>query len=211
MELHKDGLMMCSSASSNTFLNTYRHGVLAAKSNDRSKDAGKFFKGHMPIGGGSASDAVNVGCTPRTFVAGEKFWVTGVSLQKDGVLVSTFSDPYNDVRYYGEIKFPFPRGSVPTADDFAKSVAEVITPQPREKADQGVQMAQAAAAPMQQIDPPPPPADAPPPTIAIGQTKEQVTAAFGKPVKIAKLGAREIYYYKDMKVTFTNGRVSNVD
>ena len=61
------------------------------------------------------------------------------------------------------------------------------------------------------IAPPPPPADAPPATIALGQTKDQVTAAFGQPVRIAKLGVKEIFYYKDMKVTFTNGKVSNVE
>jgi len=66
-------------------------------------------------------------------------------------------------------------------------------------------------APMQAIAPPPPPADAPPPTIAVGQTKDQVTAGFGQPVRIAKVGTKEIYYYKDMKVTFMNGKVSNVE
>jgi hypothetical protein len=38
-----------------------------------------------------------------------------------------------------------------------------------------------------------------------------VTAAFGQPMRQAKLGQKEIFYYKDMKVTFTNGKVSNVD
>jgi len=60
------------------------------------------------------------------------------------------------------------------------------------------------------IAPPPPPSDAPPPTIALGQTKDQVTAAFGQPLREANLGAKEIFYYKDMKVTFTNGKVSDV-
>jgi ATP:corrinoid adenosyltransferase len=64
---------------------------------------------------------------------------------------------------------------------------------------------------MPDIAPPPPPADTPPPTIAIGQTKDEVTAAFGQPVRIAKLGAKTIFYYKDMKVTFTNGKVRNVE
>ena len=68
-----------------------------------------------------------------------------------------------------------------------------------------------APPPMQAIAPPPPPADAPPPTISLGQTKEQVTAAFGQPTRMAKLGVKEIYYYKDMKVTFTNGKVTNVE
>jgi hypothetical protein len=69
----------------------------------------------------------------------------------------------------------------------------------------------APPAPMAAIAPPPPPADAPPPTIAIGQTKDQVTTAFGQPTRMAKVGVKEIFYYKDMKVTFTNGKVSNVE
>jgi ATP:corrinoid adenosyltransferase len=64
---------------------------------------------------------------------------------------------------------------------------------------------------MPEIAPPPPPPDAPPPTIALGQTRGQVTAAFGQPTRIAKLGVKEIFYYKDMKVTFSNGKVSNVE
>ena len=94
--LHKDGLMMCSSDSSYAFSNTYSGGVLAANYNNRAKDAAKsFFKGRIPFGGGgSAADAANNGCASRKFVAGEKFWVTGILSQKDGILVSTFSDPY---------------------------------------------------------------------------------------------------------------------
>jgi hypothetical protein len=38
-----------------------------------------------------------------------------------------------------------------------------------------------------------------------------VTAAFGQPLRSAKIGAKEIFYYKDMKVTFINGKVSDVD
>jgi len=38
-----------------------------------------------------------------------------------------------------------------------------------------------------------------------------VTAAFGQPMKAVKLGVKEIFYYRDMKVIFTNGKVSNVE
>jgi hypothetical protein len=225
--LHKDGLMMCSSASSYAFSNTYSNGVLAPNYNNRAKDAAKsFLKGRLPFGGGgSAADAANNGCASRKFVAGEKFWVTGIVVQKDGILVSTISDPYNDLRFYGDIKFLFPKGSVPPPDEFVKTVAEVITVQPPDDQAQGGQNSQsqpaqaagpAAApapppAPMAAIPPPPPPTDTPPPTIAIGQTEDQVTAAFGQPVRAAKLGAKKILYYKDMKVTLTNGKVSNVE
>ena len=229
--LHKDGLMMCSSASSYAFSNTYSNGVLSANLNNRAKDAAKsFIKGKLPFGGGgSVKDAANNGCTSRKFVSGEKFWVTDISLQKDGILFSTFSDPYNDVRYFGEIKFPFPKGSVPPVDDFVKTVSEVLTVQPaddkddKDKGDKNDQAsagqapapaaaAAPAAATVAAIPPPPPPADTPPPSIAIGQTKDQVVAGFGQPVSTAKLaGTKEIYFYKDMKVTFTNGKVSNVE
>jgi hypothetical protein len=220
--LHKDGLMMCSSTSSYAFSNTYSNGVLAATYNNRAKDIGKaIFKSHLPFGGGgSVADAANNGCPSRKFVAGEKFWVTSVVPEKDGILISTYSDPYpdpsgNQVRYYGEIKFLFPKGPVPSVDEFAKTVSEVITVVPGD--DQGGQPAQAAAtpaaappAPMPDIAPPPPPPDTPPPTISIGQTRDQVIAAFGAPTKAAKIGAKEILYYPDMKVTLTNGKVSDV-
>src|SRR5271157_411008 len=220
--LHKDGLMMCSSDSPYAFSNSYNNGVLAANYKNRAKDAVKSFgRGLIPVigGGTSPTDAANNACTSRQFVAGEKFWVTGIVLQRDGILVSTSSDPYNDVRYYGEIKFPFPKGPVPSADDFVKTVSEVITVQPSDdnsgQSDQGGQPASAPAAEpapaAESAAAPPPPADAPPPTIAIGQTKDEVTAAFGQPMRIAKLGVKEIFYYKDMKVTFTKGKVSNVE
>jgi len=68
-----------------------------------------------------------------------------------------------------------------------------------------------APAPMPEIAPPPPPSDVPPPTISIGQTIDQVTAGFGAPLKVARLGVKTIFYFKDMKVTFTDGKVSNVE
>jgi hypothetical protein len=53
-----------------------------------------------------------------------------------------------------------------------------------------------------------PPAD--PVQIEKGQTPDQVKAAVGTPDKIINLGAKQIYVYKDIKVTFINGKVSDV-
>ncbi|HTW80518.1 MAG TPA: hypothetical protein VME23_13315 [Terracidiphilus sp.] len=133
--LHKDGLMMCSTASSYAYSNTYQNGVIAGNLNNRAKDAVRsIFKSHMPFGGGgSASDAANNACPSRKFVSGEKFWITDIEIAKDnsGIIISTFSDPYNDVRYYGEIKFPFPsKNSVPPVDEEVKTVEEVLTVAP---------------------------------------------------------------------------------
>ena len=41
-------------------------------------------------------------------------------------------------------------------------------------------------------------------------TVDQVEAAMGKPEKKVTLGAKQIYYYKDMKVIFMSGKVSDV-
>lgn len=49
-----------------------------------------------------------------------------------------------------------------------------------------------------------------PQTIEKGQTPDQVVAALGKPDKIVNLGAKQLYIYKDLKVTFVNGKVSDV-
>jgi uncharacterized membrane protein YgcG len=57
----------------------------------------------------------------------------------------------------------------------------------------------------QQQGPPPEPQQ-----IEKGQTPDQVKAAIGQPDKIVNLGAKQIYVYKDIKVTFVNGKVSDV-
>ena len=57
----------------------------------------------------------------------------------------------------------------------------------------------------QQQAPPPEPQQ-----IEKGQTPDQVKASIGTPDKIVNLGAKQIYVYKDIKVTFVNGKVSDV-
>ena len=57
------------------------------------------------------------------------------------------------------------------------------------------------------------PDQGPPPEpkqIEKGQTPDQVKNAIGQPDKIINLGTKQIYVYKDIKVTFVNGKVSDV-
>jgi len=49
-----------------------------------------------------------------------------------------------------------------------------------------------------------------PASIEKGMTTDQVEAAIGKPEKKVTLGTKVIYYYKDMKVIFLSGKVSDV-
>jgi hypothetical protein len=88
------------------------------------------------------------------------------------------------------------------ADQGGQQAADQGGQQPA--ADQGQPAAAAAPAPAQD-QPAPEPAN-----IDKGMTTDQVQAALGKPDKIVNLGSKQIYVYKDLKVTFLNGKVSDV-
>ncbi|MGD0445140.1 MAG: hypothetical protein ABSA39_14495 [Edaphobacter sp.] len=227
--LKKDGLLMSATSTGSPAANTYRDGKI-------SQGIWKIAK--MPGFGGLVSHASpNTTVQTRTFVAGEKFWVTKITVNPDGVIFDLLSDPISDVRYCSTLRFPFNKGTLPTPDDADTSVGEVFKVDPGDAAadDKGnkggkgdgkpassaaasapapAAPAEAAApAPMAPIAPPPPPADTPPPapkTIALNQTKDEVVANFGPPTKIVKLGTKEIDYYPDMKVTFVNNKVTDV-
>jgi hypothetical protein len=212
--IHKDGLVMYSTPTETAPLNIYKNGAIQFNSGSAVKQLGlKWIKERtMPT---------STDIPQRKFVAGEKFWVTGINMQSDGVVFNVYSDPFSDVRYYGQLKFPFPKNSIPPTDDVVKNIEDVITVQPSDDAadkkdSAPAQSASAPAAPaaaMAPIAPPPPPADQPPPppkTIAVGQSKAVVVAAWGQPTKVVKLATKEIYYYPDMKVTFVAGKVSDV-
>jgi hypothetical protein len=83
------------------------------------------------------------------------------------------------------------------ADQSEQEVASTATGGPAPPADATVPSTPAAPA-------------GPPATIALGQTTDQVTAALGAPKRIIELGAKKIYVYQDMKITFKDGKVSDV-
>jgi hypothetical protein len=89
--------------------------------------------------------------------------------------------------------------------------------QAADQAEQEVASATPAAGPADTTAsapiPPPaaPAAAAAPATIALGQTVDQVTASMGQPTRIIDLGTKKIYVYKDMKITFKAGKVSDVE
>jgi len=56
----------------------------------------------------------------------------------------------------------------------------------------------------------PAPIAPPPAEIALGQTIEQVEAALGPPKTKLDAGAKKIYVYKDMKITFKDGKVADI-
>ncbi|MFI5116805.1 MAG: hypothetical protein ACHP8B_08910 [Terriglobales bacterium] len=199
--LQKDDLEMCSTAANVPPTNTYKGGKIS------------FGFGASFAWVFAAGDISQI--PQRKFVKGEKFWVKSFDVQEDGVVFQFYSDPINDVRYYGKLKFPYPKHTMPPADEMMKTIAEAITVQP----DDNAVAQKAPAAPAQPtttmppIEQPQPPPDAPPAapkTIEKGQTREVVVAILGQPSKVVKLGAKEIDIYPDMKVTFVNNKVTDV-
>ena len=220
--LQKDGLVMVGVTASSPADNLYKNGIITPNFVSTHK-GGMFNAVSSHFGGPSVA---NTGAT-RKFVSGEKFWITGVDVKEDGVVISVFSDAINDVRYYGTLKIPFNKGQAPPAADLAVLADQVFKVQPGDNGGgngSGPTPAAAPAAaaapaspppaPLAPIAPPPPPADAaavPPPTLKIGQTKDQVTAMLGQPTKVVKLATKEIDYYPDMKVTFVHDKVTNIE
>ena len=187
--LQKDNLLMCKADLPIPTPNVYKNGEIS--------QAGLLGAlGRMgtlsPLGGGVPSN--------RKFVAGEKFWVTRIDVQSDGVVFLVLSDPFQDVRYHGTLRFPFAKGASPDPDQLVDTIAQVL------KIDGGD--APLAAQPQPAAAPAP---DTQTKTIALGQTRDQVLSVFGQPAKVVQLGAKEIDYYSDMKVTFVRNKVTNVE
>ena len=119
----------------------------------------------------------------RTFVPGEKMWVTKIECKDDGVVFDLFTDAYADVRYRAALKFAFDKhGSMPSADQISTTVAEVFKVQPAEETTGGDQKEQAQqAAPAARGQRPPAPAAAPPVAAPPPPTPEPALAPIAPP------------------------------
>jgi hypothetical protein len=222
--LEKDKLIMYPVSTPAAPQNTYKDGKLSEGAfgvHQKMQSFGSFI-GHPPPQTAQVQS--------RQFVTGEKFWVTRIDVAPDGVLFTLFSDPYNDVRYYSTLKFFYPHGATPTNEQAMSLVGEVLKVDSDDSAKSGdsgnqqqaagggdANQQQAAAGgdanqqPAAAAQAPAAPAApaAPPATVEIGQTPDQVTAILGQPEKIINLGPKQIYVYKDLKVTFVKGKVTD--
>jgi len=132
----------------------------------------------------------------RTLKVGTAVQVTRISLtDKDVRMEIITSDPEEmsvrgnskQVRYIATLIYEFPEGFLASADadGVKKAIDAVLLPQ-----------TEVGAANTK--------------TVELGQTEDQVKAALGAPDKIIKLGAKEEFVYKDIKVIFIDGKVSDV-
>ena len=197
----------------------------AYRPNDFKKNGKRFtqtFGGgilRMPVGGLAAIPHLAVG---------DKVYLTVIEFRprKDEIVFSVQSCgscnpavPY-PVALRAALTFHFPKGSLETADYGAiqEAIGRVFAidtsppPIPTETPQQPVTYppVEQPTQPVQAVPPPPPPDPATTVTINLGDTIDQVVAAMGQPDRKAKVGNKDIYFYKDMKITFVDGRVSDI-
>ena len=163
--LKKGNVVMGPSTQTTIYQSTYKDGVVSPNF------AGKLNNGLTRlrrIPGAAPPPASGT----RTFVPGEKMWVTKIECRDDGVVFDLFTDAYAEVRYRAALKFAFDKhGVMPSSDQMAAMVGEVFKVQPAEetKAEDPPQKQQAAppargqrqaappaAAPPAEVAPPPP-------------------------------------------------------
>ena len=141
-----------------------------------------------------------------------------VNMAKDQVIFGLIAcDSCNNVSpttfNKAEVIFQFPKGALPNTSpsEVEDTISGLLNFDDSAGGDQGNGQQgnnqqgnnQAGGGQAQQAPPPPQ-------QIEKGQTPDQVVAAIGQPDKIVNLGAKQLYVYKDIKVTFMNGKVVDV-
>lgn len=218
LAIQKGGILAVPYGDQNVLSNKYENGTIKAPNSlslmGRKSIMGKFGKEQ----------------TTHLFAAGDKVYPMKIDVNaaKDTVTLEIVAcdtcnktDPptYNKAN----VVFQFPKGSLanPNAGSVEDTIGQVLSisnddaqqsgdqggQQQQQGGDQGQQ--QAGGGGQQQPAGQEQPA-AEPASIEKGMTPDQVEAAMGKPEKKVTLGTKVIYYYKDMKVIFLSGKVSDV-
>jgi hypothetical protein len=139
-----------------------------------------------------------------------------ISFQVVGCKVCNHSD--QPFPFKAEVVFEFAKGYLEkaSASEIEDMIGQVFTITTDTNDDQQAAGGDQPAA--DQPASPQPPQDAQPAqqqqqepaTVQVGMSTDQVQSVLGKPDKIFNVGAKQIYVYKDVKVTFLNGQVSDV-
>lgn len=215
-----------------TLLAIQKGGLLGSPYSEKASLTNKYEAGavHPPSGISLAGKKAllghfsqSQGQTTKLFAKGDKVYPSRieVNVDKDTVTVGIVAcdtcnktDPptYNKAN----VVFQFPKGSLAkaSAGDVEDTIGQLMSiSDDSQQQDQGQQAGQdqqggqqqGAQGDQQAAQP-----AAEPASISIGQTTDQVQGSLGKPDKIVNLGAKQIWVYKDLKVTFLNGKVSDV-
>ena len=182
------------------------HGPSAMKA-----EARKALFGHF-------SQTASEGQNTHLFRKGDKVYPTkiDVKLDKDLVVMAIVAcDTCNNTDpptwNKANVEFQFPKGSLAkaSAGDVEDTIGQLLAISDASQQPGGQQSGQQQGGGQDQGGQQQP-AQAEPQTIQMGMTTDQVQASLGQPSKIVNLGPKQIYVYKDLKVTFLNGRVADV-
>jgi hypothetical protein len=156
----------------------------------------------LPWLGGRIPDAPQ-GTTlaTRVFARDEKLYITRIAVA-DGVTFSLISDAIDNVTYKAEIRFK--TQDLAQADSLVAEVFSVTRPDNQQS---GQQADPPIVAPP---PPPPPPPDTTPQTVSTGMSIDQAVAILGQPGSIGDFGSKKIYVYPQMKLTFVDGKLTDV-
>ena len=219
-----------------TLLAIQKGGILSVPYGDQNVLANKYEGGTIHAPGGlalmgrkSVMGRFGKEQTTHLFAVGDKVYPMkiDVNVAKDTVTLGIVAcdtcnktDPptYNKAN----VVFQFPKGSLASAsaggvEDTIGQVLTISNDDAQQSGDQGGQQGgdqggqQQAGQDQGQQQPAEQP-QAEPASIEKGMTTDQVelVPAMGKPEKKVTLGTKQIYYYKDMKVIFLSGKVSDV-
>jgi hypothetical protein len=220
-----------------TLLAIKKGGILGVPSSDTNTLATKYQDGTVHTPSGLLSKGIGFGMsklgkqqTTRLFQVGEKVYPSKVEVKadKDSVNLSIIAcDTCNKTDpptyYKATVVFQFAKGYLAkaSAGDVEDTIGQLLSissddSQQDQGAQQGGQQDQGQQAQQggqggqggQQGGQDQPQAE--PQTIEKGMTPDEVQNALGKPDKIVNLGSKQLYIYKDLKVTFVNGKVSDV-
>jgi hypothetical protein len=212
LAIQKGGILAVPYGDQNVLANRYEGGTIHAPS-------GLSLMGRKSIMGKFGKEQ-----TTHLFAVGDKVYPMriDVNVAKDTVTLGVVAcdtcnktDPptYNKAN----VVFQFPKGSLANAtaggvEDTIGQVLSISNDEAQQSGDQGGQQQggqqQGGQDQGQQQQAQQPAAE--PASIEKGMTPDQVEAAMGKPEKKVTLGNKQIYYYKDMKVIFLSGKVSDV-
>jgi len=195
-----------------TVLSIQKGGILAVVPSSLIMCANKYQDGSLKPAGGFCK--ATVAQTSRDLAVGEKVypWKLKVEIPKEKLTIQVIEcDACNGATqpslYKAQIEFQFAKGYLEKAgvSEVEDVIGQVLTID--EGGDQQPQQAQDQQPAQDQPSEPP---QAPPCTVEVGQSPDQVVQCLGQPEKKVKVGPKQIYVYKDLKVTFVNGKVSDV-
>jgi hypothetical protein len=222
-KLVKVGLMGGNKSRENpTTLVVQKEGIFGVGVHGTSNPTATYVDGVMRSPG-KTSGLLSLSDHSRThwFQVNEKVYPSKfeINLKADRITVFVVSSDY---AYKGGVHFQYPRGTLATGDIAAiqDMISQVLAldndgnnsqqaqGQASQVQDAGANQPAQSQAPATRSQTPP--SEAPPRTIRLGQTPGEVMAILGQPQKIANLETKMIYVYPDLKVTFVDGKVSDV-